>query len=85
MFGASKKEQQPCTGFGFGDCVIIEILKDRNLIPKELALPAVDDVIAVFNDSLLPGAMQVANILNFIDVHTFCANSRSVQRALHFL
>jgi len=63
MFGASKKEQQPCAGFGFGDCVIYEILKDRNLIPPELAHPAVDDVIAVYNDNLLPAALQVANIL----------------------
>jgi len=63
MFGASKKEQQPCTGFGFGDCVILEILKDRKLIPQELALPDIDDVVAAFNESLLPAAMNVANIL----------------------
>jgi len=63
MFGATVKEQQPCAGFGFGDCVILEILKDRNLLPQELKTPAIDDVIAVHNDSLLPAAMQVANIL----------------------
>lgn len=63
MFGASVKEQQPCTGFGFGDCVILEILKDRKLIPAELAMPGIDDVIASFNESLLPAAMQVASIL----------------------
>jgi histidyl-tRNA synthetase len=63
MFGASKKEQQPCAGFGFGDCVILEILKDRNLVPAALSRPDVDDVIAVQNDTLLPAAMTVANIL----------------------
>jgi len=63
MFGANNKEQQPCAGFGFGDCVIYEILKDRNLIPPELARPAVDDVITVHNDTLLPAALQVANVL----------------------
>ena len=27
---------QPCAGFGFGDCVILELLQDKKLIP---ALP----------------------------------------------
>ena len=26
-------EPQPCAGFGFGDCVIAELLKDRGLLP----------------------------------------------------
>ena len=25
---------QPCAGFGFGDCVIAEILQDRGLLPE---------------------------------------------------
>lgn len=27
---------QPCAGFGFGDCVILELLQDKKLVP---ALP----------------------------------------------
>ena len=26
-------ENQPCAGFGFGDAVIMELLKDKNLLP----------------------------------------------------
>ena len=26
-------EPQPCAGFGFGDCVIAELLKERGLLP----------------------------------------------------
>eukprot|EP01111_Echinosteliopsis_oligospora_P010312 TRINITY_DN3182_c3_g1_i1.p1 TRINITY_DN3182_c3_g1~~TRINITY_DN3182_c3_g1_i1.p1 ORF type:complete len:538 (-),score=217.87 TRINITY_DN3182_c3_g1_i1:32-1621(-) len=63
MFGANQREAQPCAGFGFGDCVIIEILKDKNLIPETLKYPSIDDVIAVQNDTLLPAAMTVASLL----------------------
>lgn len=27
-------ESQPCAGFGFGDCVIQELLAEKDLIPK---------------------------------------------------
>lgn len=27
-------QQQPCAGFGFGDAVIMELLKDLNLLPQ---------------------------------------------------
>lgn len=27
-------EHQPCAGFGFGDAVIVELLKDKGLIPQ---------------------------------------------------
>ncbi len=26
-------EARPCAGFGFGDCVIVELLQDRGLLP----------------------------------------------------
>lgn len=26
-------EQRPCAGFGFGDCVIVELLRDKGLLP----------------------------------------------------
>jgi len=63
MFGASKKEQQPCCGFGFGDIVVLEILKDNKLVPKELEFPEIDDLIVVQADNLFPAAMQVAGVL----------------------
>ena len=27
-------QAQPCAGFGFGDCVIMELLQDRGLVPE---------------------------------------------------
>ena len=27
-------DHQPCAGFGFGDAVIVELLKDKNLLPQ---------------------------------------------------
>ncbi len=27
-------EHQPCAGFGFGDAVIMELLKDKQLLPQ---------------------------------------------------
>lgn len=37
-------EERPCAGFGFGDCVIVELLKDKGLLPApphEVRLPSV--------------------------------------------
>lgn len=43
VFGGGRYDQllqtfggpsQPCVGFGFGDCVIAEILEDRGLLPS---------------------------------------------------
>ena len=41
-------QQQPCAGFGFGDAVIMELLKDLNLLPQFQ-----HKVLMVFNTPLL--------------------------------
>eukprot|EP01027_Heterolobosea_sp_BB2_P013778 GEZU01019832.1.p1 GENE.GEZU01019832.1~~GEZU01019832.1.p1 ORF type:complete len:498 (+),score=195.41 GEZU01019832.1:2102-3595(+) len=61
MFGS--KEDIPACGFGFGDCVIIEILKDKHLLPKELEKPQIDDVVIVFDETLRGASYEVCNIL----------------------
>lgn len=33
LLGTFGGEDQPCAGFGFGDAVIVELLKERNLLP----------------------------------------------------
>ena len=48
----------PACGFGFGDPVIVEFLKDKNLLP-ELS-PQVDDVVFSFSPDLRSAAMQIA-------------------------
>jgi histidyl-tRNA synthetase len=38
LLGTFGGEDQPCTGFGFGDAVIVELLKDKNLLPQVRAI-----------------------------------------------
>jgi histidyl-tRNA synthetase len=48
----------PACGFGFGDVVILELLKDKGLIP-ELG-PGIDDLVFAFSEELRGPATQVA-------------------------
>jgi histidyl-tRNA synthetase len=51
----------PACGFGFGDVVIVELLKDKGLLPD---LPqTVDDVVFSFSEDLRPHAMRIASRL----------------------
>jgi len=59
LFGS--KKEIPMLGFGFGDCVIMELLKEKNLLPK-LDAP-VDYVVAAFNKDYQGKAMKVANLI----------------------
>ncbi|CAK0891528.1 unnamed protein product, partial [Prorocentrum cordatum] len=52
------KKEVPCVGFGFGDCVIVELLKEKNVLPQ--LEYKVDYVVAAFNDSMMGKAMSVA-------------------------
>lgn len=47
----------PCAGFGFGDCVIVELLKDKKLLPA--TFHKVDDVVLPFDESMRPNAVRV--------------------------
>lgn len=49
----------PCCGFGFGDCVIVELLKDRGLLP-DFSKPSIDFVVAPFSRSEQAPASEVA-------------------------
>jgi histidyl-tRNA synthetase len=55
-FGAN--EDIPSVGFGFGDCVIIELLKEKGCMPP--LDPETDDIVVAFNEDLRPAALQVA-------------------------
>ena len=51
----------PASGFGFGDMVIMELLKERELLPN---IPSGNqDVVIPLNEDLRPGAMIVASKL----------------------
>ncbi|MCG8591622.1 MAG: histidine--tRNA ligase [Proteobacteria bacterium] len=51
----------PAAGFGFGDMVILELLKDLELLPQ-LARP-VDDLVYAFGEDQRPAAIRVASRL----------------------
>ena len=66
-------ENQPCAGFGFGDAVIMELLKDKNLLPTlphqashsfpsscSTAVSQVDDFVFVLDEELRPIGCRVA-------------------------
>lgn len=49
MYGASAKERHAACGFGFGDIVLLEILKEKKLIPNNIITPTwIDDVVAAY-------------------------------------
>jgi len=59
LYGATK--EVPCVGFGFGDCVIVELLKELNVMPE---LPrTVDYVIAAYDSETYGHSCKVASVL----------------------
>jgi histidyl-tRNA synthetase len=55
-------EPTPAAGFGFGDAVIVELLKDRDLLPSFDSI-GVDTVVCAMSDDLYPAALRVASKL----------------------
>ena len=55
----------PATGFGFGDMVIMELLKDKSLIPQLLS--GVEDVVIALEHELKNVAVKVASVLRDSD------------------
>lgn len=47
----------PCAGFGFGDCVIMELLNEKNLLP--CTAHHVEDVVIPFDESMRSAALSV--------------------------
>jgi histidyl-tRNA synthetase len=61
LFSTYGARDIPSCGFGFGDCVIMEILEDRKLLPN--FAPRIDDVILAFSEDLRPVANELAMTL----------------------
>jgi histidyl-tRNA synthetase len=61
LLGTFGGEDLPCVGFGFGDAVIVELLKDRNLLPE--LKHTVDDLVLVMEEELRPAACGIAQRL----------------------
>lgn len=60
-FGA--KENIPATGFGFGDAVIVELLKERNLLPDFSKQTNMDVLVFAMNKDLYNVAISTAMTL----------------------
>lgn len=50
----------PAVGFGFGDAVVMELLRDRKLLPDLEAIPTVDVVVYAMDEGLRAKATRVA-------------------------
>jgi len=57
----------PAVGFGFGDAVIVELLRDKGVLPT-FASANVDAVVFPFSRSLFPAAARVAASLRAADL-----------------
>lgn len=55
-------EPTPAAGFGFGDAVIVELLKDRDLLPS-FDTAGIDTVVFAMSEDLYPAALLVATKL----------------------
>jgi histidyl-tRNA synthetase len=51
----------PACGFGFGDCVIVELLKEKNLLPN--VQKRVDFCVCAYNKDMQGKAMKAAGLL----------------------
>ncbi|CAL8472101.1 g11643 [Coccomyxa elongata] len=54
-------EERPCAGFGFGDCVIVELLRDKGLLPSPPH--EVEDLVVVMDEALRGHAAGIAQRL----------------------
>mmetsp|Transcript_14374 Transcript_14374/g.49101 ORF Transcript_14374/g.49101 Transcript_14374/m.49101 type:complete len:160 (-) Transcript_14374:25-504(-) len=64
LYGA--QHEIPCVGFGFGDCVIMEVLAKRNLLPK--TMKTCDVVVAAYNQEMLGHACSITSQLRQANV-----------------
>ena len=62
LYGGEKC-QIPCVGFGFGDCVIVELLKECNKLPDFSKPTGVDYVVCAYSPDLYGAAANIAGKL----------------------
>jgi histidyl-tRNA synthetase len=59
LYGGDKC-QIPCVGFGFGDCVIMELLQELNKIPAHVQRTGVDYVVCAYSPEMYGKAASIA-------------------------
>lgn len=82
LYGSPK--EVPCVGFGFGDCVIIELLKEKNVLPALSA--SVDYVVAAYSTEMMGKAMSVARQLRLAGktVDVYPDSAKKVKKAFKY-
>merc|ERR1719498_706720 len=48
----------PACGFGFGDCVIMELLREKKAVPE--LTPKIDFVVMAYSEQMRKGQVQIA-------------------------
>jgi len=66
LYGGEKC-QIPCVGFGFGDCVIVELLKECNKMPDFSKPSGVDYVVCAYSPDLYGAAANIAGKLRALN------------------
>jgi len=82
LYGSPK--EVPCVGFGFGDCVVAELLKEKNVVP---VLPhTIDYLVAPYNQDMAGKALNVARRLRLAGkkVDVFPDPAKKVARAFNY-
>jgi histidyl-tRNA synthetase len=76
--------EMPCVGFGFGDCVVMELLKEKGVVPE--LTQSVDYVVAAFDASMMGHAMSVARQLRLAgkSVDIFTEPGKKVAKAFNY-
>jgi histidyl-tRNA synthetase len=70
-FTGKPSSNVPAVGFGFGDAVIMELLRFKNLVPQQLQQRAdVDVVVFSMESHFRPAAMATAAILRGLGLNT---------------
>ena len=59
LYGGSKC-QISCVGFGFGDCVIMELLQELGKVPQDFPNDTIDYVVCAFSADLYGAAAKIA-------------------------
>lgn len=82
LYGSPK--EVPCCGFGFGDCVIVELLKEKGVLPSFSA--KLDYVVAAWNADMMGKAMNVARRLRLAGktVDVYMEPGKKVAKAFNY-
>mmetsp|Transcript_57127 Transcript_57127/g.88894 ORF Transcript_57127/g.88894 Transcript_57127/m.88894 type:complete len:454 (+) Transcript_57127:2-1363(+) len=82
LYGSPK--EVPCVGFGFGDCVIVELLKEKKVLQE--FKKQVDFVVAAFSQDFMGKAFSVARQLRLAGktVDVFAEPGKKVAKAFNY-